>query len=175
MRYPRAVTILGLSIMLASCGGPGGSAKQTTAQPAAAGPRAAAVDKSGAWSERASEALALAKRTGLPVLADFTGSDWCFACKQLKLEVFDTKEFKDWATTHVVLLEVDFPSGHEQPAELAAQNAELAKRFSIEGFPTVLALDGDGRRLGALVGYAPGTGPTVWIAQFAKLVDAPGR
>ena len=38
-----------------------------------------------------------------PIMANFTGSDWCGWCKKLKKAVFDTKVFQDWASKNVVL------------------------------------------------------------------------
>src|SRR5258708_40039766 len=116
------------------------------------------------WFEKLDDAVAAAKKGGRPVLADFTGSDWCHWCKQLKSEVFDTKAFKDWAAANVVLLEVDFPQQKAQSAEIKKQNEALAKQFKIEGFPTVLILDAAGKKHGEL-GYEEG-GPVNWIAKF---------
>src|SRR5690625_3288672 len=36
-------------------------------------------------------------RTGKPIMANFTGSDWCGWCKRLTASVFSKQEFKDWA------------------------------------------------------------------------------
>lgn len=126
----------------------------------------AAADAAG-WLESHPQALAEAKKTGRPVLADFTGSDWCGWCIKLKKEVFDTPAFKEWAGKNVVLLELDFPQRKAQVAEIKAQNQKLAQQHGIEGFPTVLILDADGKKLGEL-GYMAG-GPEVWIAEFKKL------
>ena len=111
-------------------------------------------------------ALALSKESKRPILADFTGSDWCGWCIKLDNEVFETKEFKEWAGKNVILLEVDFPNGKKQDAKLKAQNEELKTKFQISGFPTVLVLDDKGAQKGQL-GYAAG-GPSVWIPLAAK-------
>ena len=111
-------------------------------------------------------ALALSKESKRPILADFTGSDWCGWCIKLKEEVFDTKEFKEWAGKNVIMLEVDFPHGKKQDAKLIAQNGELQAKFQIRGFPTVLVLDDKGAKKGEL-GYQAG-GPSVWIPLAAK-------
>ena len=65
----------------------------------AAEPAASAV-----WDENQAKALAEAKKSGKPILADFTGSDWCGYCIALKKEVFDTPVFKEWAAKNVILL-----------------------------------------------------------------------
>jgi thioredoxin-related protein len=116
----------------------------------------------GGWTSDYQAALKAAKEQKKVVLADFTGSDWCGWCIKLKKEVFDTKEFQEWAATNVVLLEVDFPQAKKLDDATKKQNEELAKRFSIEGFPTVLILDSTGKQVGANLGYQDG-GPAAWI------------
>jgi len=111
-------------------------------------------------------ALMLSKESKRPILADFTGSDWCGWCIKLKSEVFDTKEFKEWASKNVIMLEVDFPQGFKLEDKLKAQNDELQNKFKISGFPTVLAINDKGAKIGQL-GYQAG-GPSVWIPAAAK-------
>ncbi len=118
------------------------------------------------WITGYTDALARAKKERKVILADFTGSDWCGWCIKLKKEVFDTDEFKQWASKKVVLLELDFPRKTEQSAELKKQNEKLGKDFKIEGYPTILFLDAQGKKLGTL-GYAEG-GPKAWIKLAEK-------
>ena len=113
------------------------------------------------WHESFEDALAEAASTGKPVLADFTGSDWCVYCTRLKSEVFDQDQFIEWANNNVVLLELDYPRRIRQSAEIRNQNAELAKRYQIESYPTVLLLAPNGEVLGR-TGYVKG-GPQAWI------------
>ena len=124
------------------------------------------------WLQKYDDAIAAAKKSERPVLADFTGSDWCGWCIRLKEEVFDTKEFKEWAAANVVLLEVDFPQKKPQDAAIKARNEQLAQEFAIQGFPTILIMDGKGKKIGEL-GYMAG-GPKVWIAEFVKQYRAAG-
>jgi protein disulfide-isomerase len=130
----------------------------------------AAADAAVVWIEKYDDAIAVAKKNGRPILADFTGSDWCGWCIKLKAEVFDTKEFKEWAATNAVLLEVDFPRKKAQDAAIKAKNEQLSQQFRIEGFPTILILDANGKKIGEL-GYMEG-GPKVWIAEFVKQYKA---
>ena len=120
-----------------------------------------AIAQEAKWLTDFEAAKAQAKKENKLVLADFTGSDWCGWCIKLKDEVFSKPEFATWAKDKVVLLELDFPRKTELPAELKAQNEKLAEQFEIKGFPTVLLLDGDGKKVGTL-GYEPG-GPAAWI------------
>lgn len=123
------------------------------------------------WLTSWDQAAAESKRTGRPILADFTGSDWCIWCKRLKAEVFDTSEFKDWAKKNVVLLELDYPSGGNQPASIKAQNEKLKDKYAIQGFPTVLFLDHKGKQL-AKYGYDQG-GPGVWTKKASEMLKKP--
>jgi protein disulfide-isomerase len=113
------------------------------------------------WLTNYEEALERAKKEKKPILADFTGSDWCGWCIKLKGEVFDQPEFQKWAVENVVLLELDFPRKKELPKELADQNAKLRDKHGIRGYPTILFLDAKGEKIGQS-GYVEG-GPAAWI------------
>ncbi len=45
----------------------------------------------GDWLTSWDEAAKQSKKSGKPILIDFTGSDWCGWCIKLKKEVFDTR------------------------------------------------------------------------------------
>jgi protein disulfide-isomerase len=122
------------------------------------------------WLTKYDDAIAESKKSGRPILADFTGSDWCGWCIKLKQEVFDTKEFKEWAAQNVVLLELDFPRKKEQDPAIKAKNRELAQTHGVQGYPTILILNADGKKIGEL-GYMEG-GPKTWIAEFVKQYKA---
>ena len=64
-----------------------------------------------------------------PIMANFTGSDWCGWCKKLKKAVFDTGVFKDWAEKNVILFELDYPRRTSQKPEIKKQNQELQQTF----------------------------------------------
>jgi thioredoxin-related protein len=101
------------------------------------------------------------------LLMDFTGSDWCGWCIMLDKEVFSKPEFKEYASKNLVLLELDFPRMKKMPPEVTAQNEKLAIKYRIQGFPTVVVFDSNGKPLGAL-GYQAG-GPQPFIAELEKL------
>jgi protein disulfide-isomerase len=119
------------------------------------------------WGTDLPEAQAQAKKENKLVLLDFTGSDWCGWCIRLKQEVFDTAEFKAYAAKNLVLVEVDFPRGKAQSAELKKANQALQEKYKIQGYPTIIVLNGDGKQVGEL-GYMKG-GPKAFIAELAKL------
>ncbi len=120
------------------------------------------------WMTDYNKALALSKKTGKPILADFTGSDWCGWCIKLKDEVFKKPEFSAWAKKNVILLELDFPQNKPQSDAIKKQNAELAKKHNIQGYPTILFLGSKGQKL-AEYGYDSG-GPKKWTANAEKML-----
>jgi len=124
------------------------------------------------WLKSYDQAVQISKQTGRPILADFTGSNWCGFCIKLKKEVFETPSFKKWAAENVVLLELDYPRPNLQPDWIKKQNHELKNRYSqqIEGYPTILFLDSQGDVLGSQ-GYMRG-GPARWIAVANNTVQA---
>ena len=108
-------------------------------------------------------------RTGKPIMALFTGSDWCGPCIALKKKVLKTQEFSQWATDNVVLLELDFPKNTNQSPALKGQNRELSNRYNIAGYPTVLVIDADGQVKGKL---GHDTNPDRWIKRAAAIVGS---
>ncbi len=89
------------------------------------------------WIEGYEEAAKISQKTGKPILANFTGSDWCGWCKRLDKEVFSKEEFTKWAKKNVVLLKVDFPKRKKIPTEIAAGNKSLQQAFQVRGYPTL--------------------------------------
>lgn len=89
------------------------------------------------WLIDMNEAYELHKETGKPILANFTGSDWCGWCKRLSANVFTHDEFKKWADENVILLELDFPRKKQLPEKYRQQNAGLQQAFQVRGYPTV--------------------------------------
>lgn len=119
------------------------------------------------WETDYAKAIKAADTDKKLVLLDFTGSDWCVWCKRLDKEVFATPEFKDYAKKNLVLVKLDFPRSSQLPAALKKQNETLAKEYGIEGFPTVVVLNGAGKKVGEL-GYLEG-GPSKFIEKLQSL------
>ena len=112
------------------------------------------------WIDDQDQALAKAREEKKLVLLDFTGSDWCESCLRLEKEVFSTPEFKKYAEKHLVLMEVDFPRRKYIPPQIMQQNEALSKKYGVEGYPTIVVLDAEGKTLGQFV-YGDG-GPKVF-------------
>jgi protein disulfide-isomerase len=119
------------------------------------------------WTQDYAAALKQAKAEHKLVLLDFTGSDWCIWCQRTDAEVFDTKQFKDFADKRLVLVKVDFPREHPQADAIKAQNAMLQDKFGITGYPTLVILNGNGKVVATQLGYKPG-GPDAFIASIPQ-------
>lgn len=135
---------------------------------AAACQTAAALEN---WLTSYDDALATAERTGRPVLALFTGSDWCPHCKTLENNVFSTDTFREWADSNVVLLMIDLPQNGISQA-VRSERSQVCIKYGVRTFPSVLLLAADGEKLAAQAGYT-GQSADVWLAQMAGHMPAP--
>jgi len=124
----------------------------------------------GEWMTDLAKAQEKAKAEKKLVLVDFTGSDWCPPCKALHKNVFSSAEFKEFAAKNLVLVEVDFPRKKEQTEQVKKANRELAKKHDIDGYPTVIVFDSNGKQLDKKVGYS-GASAKDYVAQLAKLKE----
>ena len=130
--------------------------------------RVVAAEGSANWLTDFEAAKEVAASEGKPLLLDFTGSDWCIWCIRLKDEVFTREAFTEYAEAELVLVELDFPRGGSQSEELKAQNAALAEKYGIRGFPTILLLSPDGDLIGK-TGYRKG-GPEAYVEHLKELL-----
>ena len=119
------------------------------------------------WTDNQPKALEKAKAEKKLVVMDFTGSDWCSWCMKLDKEVFNTPEFKTYAKDNLVLVELDFPHQKYINPQTKKQNDQLKTQYNIEGYPTVIVLDSEGKKVGEL-GYGEG-GPKAFIEKLNKL------
>ncbi|HEX9252944.1 MAG TPA: thioredoxin family protein, partial [Ignavibacteriaceae bacterium] len=70
-------------------------------------------------------------------------------------------EFKDYADENLILVRLDFPKDIEQSAETKMYNSQLAQRYNVQGFPTILLFNSQGR-LVLQTGYQQG-GPVNYV------------
>jgi protein disulfide-isomerase len=175
LRYPDGSIRLKAGKVVAVNLKPGGtaSARPVRAAPPshtetrATHPAAEAVRPALVWRTDYRAALAEAKEHDRHVFLFFTGSDWCGWCMRLQKEILTTPEFARYAEEKLVLVEVDFPREKSQAPALKKQNAALQRAFQIEGYPTVVVLDADGKAVGRL-GYQEG-GPKPFVHQLQSL------
>ena len=113
------------------------------------------------WEDNLETALQKAKIENKAVLVNFTGSDWCQWCIKLSDEVFSKSEFEDYAEENLILVRLDFPRSIEQSTETKAYNNQLAQKYGVQGFPTILLFNSQGKMV-LQTGYQPG-GPVSYV------------
>lgn len=68
---------------------------------------------------------------------------WCGPCKMLANQVFTQKALGDFVNAHFVGIKMDMEKG---------EGIDIAKKYAIKAFPTMLVLDSEGKELTRLVG-----------------------
>ena len=89
------------------------------------------------------QALAAAKKDGKVVMIDFF-TTWCGPCKRLDKVTWADAGVQKWLAEKTVPLKMD-----------AEKEVELAKRFEIRAYPTIVFVKTDGSKLDAIVGFKP--------------------
>ncbi|MBR4254389.1 MAG: thioredoxin family protein [Lentisphaeria bacterium] len=108
------------------------------------------------WLDNFTAAVGKSKADKKPILALFTGSDWCPPCQNLEKNILLQPAFKNFAEKHLVTLFLDFPREAKLDDGVKKQNDSLAAKFSVEAYPTILILSSDGQKeLWKQVGYTP--------------------
>ncbi len=97
------------------------------------------------WQPYSPADLAIATEHGRPVMVDFTAK-WCAACKELEKGPFSDQVVID-AASKLDRLQVD-GTNTSDPAVMAA-----VKKFSVQGFPTVIFIDSSGNEASRIVGF----------------------
>ena len=120
------------------------------------------------WIPKWSDGLAKGSSDKKDILVVFTGSDWCPPCKALKRNIFAKEAFMTAAPKKFVLVELDFPRRKAQDAETKKVNREVATKFGIRGYPTVLLLDSKGRPYSKV--QRPAT-PEAYLKHLDELVQ----
>lgn len=170
-RFPLFPALLGVALLaLPGCGEPSESVDASSAQTtpsAQTAPSDQAKPSKPGWITSYEEGQQEAKANNKLVLLDFTGSDWCGWCVLLDREVFSKPRFKEYASKNLVLVELDFPKTKPVPDTIMTQNVRLAQLYQVQGFPTIIVLNGDGQLVGEF-GYVKG-GPDAFIALLEKL------
>jgi len=108
------------------------------------------------WVTDYDKGINMSIQKNLPSMLFFTGSDWCSWCKKLKLQVFDTPEFKKWAKNNIIPIELDSPRNNRDA------HKDLETKYNVGGYPTVVFLDVNQNVIGKS-GYNPG-GASSWIS-----------
>ena len=108
------------------------------------------------WLTDYDKAVSKAKEENKIILVEFHGSDWCPPCIKLNNEVLETDSFKSFADDALVLVNADFPRKTPLADGQREHNEELARKFGVQYFPTVVLLDTEGNMLDKMVGFPKG-------------------
>jgi protein disulfide-isomerase len=105
------------------------------------------LDKEISWMPNLAAAQELAAREERFVMLYFTGSDWCGWCRKLDSEVLKYDLFHSFAGDYLAAVKVDFPKSPIIPEWQYRANMMLAEKYKVQGYPTLVFLDTDGREV----------------------------
>ncbi|MFT6863833.1 MAG: thioredoxin-related protein [Akkermansiaceae bacterium] len=101
--------------------------------------------KIGHWTMNFEAAQKIAAEKKLPLLINFTGSDWCGWSKLMDKGVFAKEAWKKYAAENVLLVTLDFPKDKTiVPEKHLARNEKRKDQFEVRGFPSYVILESDG-------------------------------
>jgi thioredoxin-related protein len=102
------------------------------------------------WETDFEKAKQTARSEHKNILLNFSGSDWCIPCINLRKDVFESNIFEKFAEDHLILVNADFPrlKKHKLSSEQQSKNDQLADLYNKEGiFPLTILLSPEGRVL----------------------------
>ncbi|MBA3722396.1 MAG: thioredoxin family protein [Parachlamydiaceae bacterium] len=98
------------------------------------------------WFDNYSNSIRQAQSTSKPLLILFTGSNWCPACMKLEREVLHKPEFAQAVSGNFILYKAEFADPSAE-AMMRSPDKELMDRYNVKVFPTMIAIDGNGKYL----------------------------
>ena len=128
-----------------------------------------AKESSVKWETDLVNAQKIAASQQKDIFVYFTGSDWCTYCIMLHKEVFDKGTFLEDMSKKYVFLKIDFPQRKPLPEVTQQKNDKLAEDYEVQGFPTVLLMDKEGKAFGK-TGYK-GLGPDKYAEHINELAS----
>ncbi len=129
----------------------------------------AAFAATASWTENFQQAIADSKQQKKPILMLFTGSDWCGYCIRMEKNAFSKPEFEQFLAKNFILFKADFPRKKALQPGIVQQNKALARKYGIEGYPTVLIVSSDGKVL-AQTGYLQNSGVKEYTRHYEGIL-----
>lgn len=126
----------------------------------------------GQWTMDFDAARKVAAEKKLPLLLNFTGSDWCGWCKLMDKQVFTQEAWGAYAKDRLLLVWLDFPNDKSLvPEKYAGRNKALAELFGVQGYPSYIVLDDDGKRQLGQLGADQECTPEIFIAKLKEVLQ----
>jgi thiol:disulfide interchange protein len=107
------------------------------------------------WQKDLDKALSLAKANHGKVVVDVY-TDWCGWCKKMDQTIYTDPKVIALSNKHVFL---------KLNAEDGGQGQRFASRMDVDGYPTTIILDENGRSINSIAGYPPS------IQRFIALIE----
>lgn len=107
------------------------------------------------WQKDLDKALALAKANRTTVVVDVY-TDWCGWCKRMDRDIYTHPQIISLSNRYVFL---------KLNAEDGSQGARFAQKNNVEGYPTTVIIDENGRYLRSVPGYPPS------VQSFATFIE----
>ena len=91
------------------------------------------------------EVFCMAKEQNKIIMVDVL-TEWCKWCVELDNKVYAKSEIYDFANSNQINYKIDAEKG---------EGVAFAKRYNVQGYPTILFLDSDGKEIDRIYGYVP--------------------
>ena len=91
------------------------------------------------------DVMAKAKSENKVLMIDVL-TDWCKWCIELDNKVYANPKVYEFANTNQVNYKIDAEKG---------EGVDFAKKYKVQGYPTILFLDGNGKEIDRIIGYYP--------------------
>lgn len=100
------------------------------------------------------QALVQSKEKNKPIFIDAYAS-WCGFCKKMKNKVYSDQKVSSYMNEHYINLSIDMENG---------EGPEIASRYRVEAYPTLIILNSDGEVHKSHTGYLN-------VAEFLEFIQ----
>ncbi len=111
------------------------------------------------------DVLAKAGTEKKPVMIDFY-TDWCRWCDTLDAKTYSDARVSEFIQASIIPYKIDAEKG---------EGVEIAKKYEVRGYPTILLIASDGEEIDRIVGYAPPEEFLQKLDQYLKGVNTLGQ